>query len=124
MTWTRNKQETLTLPIDALALLILDDYRSRRGLELAKLDKSCWARRDSARSGGQCRPSGGLGVAHDARSCLRDPSQHSADAYRVTLLGEQTLQYGLARLAAAERLGVTTLHSRIGQRVEQQFLLG
>jgi len=63
-------------------------------------------------------------VANDARSCLRDPSQHSADAYRVTRLGEQTLQYGLARLAAAERLGVTTLHSRIGQRVEQQFLLG
>jgi uncharacterized protein (TIGR02391 family) len=27
-------------------------------------------------------------------------------------------------LAAAERLGVTTLHPRIGQRVEQQFLLG
>jgi uncharacterized protein (TIGR02391 family) len=42
----------------------------------------------------------------------------------VTRLGEQTLRYGLAGLATAERLGVTTLYPRIGQRVEQQFLLG
>jgi uncharacterized protein (TIGR02391 family) len=55
---------------------------------------------------------------------VRDPSKSSPDAYRVTRLGEQTLKYGLAGLAAAERLGVTTLHPRIGQRVEQQFLLG
>lgn len=54
---------------------------------------------------------------------VRDPSQSSADAYRVTRLGEETLEYGVAKLTAAERLGVA-LHPRIAQRVEQQFLLG
>ncbi|MFJ7213515.1 hypothetical protein [Amycolatopsis sp. NPDC098790] len=31
MTWTRNKAETLALPIDALALLILRDYKASDG---------------------------------------------------------------------------------------------
>ena len=38
-------------------------------------------------------------------------------------LGRETLEYEVARLAAAERLGVA-LHARIAQRVQQQFLLG
>ena len=54
---------------------------------------------------------------------VRDPSQSSADAYRVSRLGEETLKYGVAKLTAAERLGVA-LHPQIAQRVEQQFLLG
>jgi hypothetical protein len=64
-----------------------------------------------------------LGVVDDARSGGEKSSQSSADAYRATRLGEKTLQYGLAKLTAAERLGVV-LHPRLAQRVEQQFLLG
>jgi hypothetical protein len=42
-----------------------------------------------------------------------DAPQSSAAAYQVSRLGEQPLRHGLARLAAAEKLGVTTLHPRI-----------
>ena len=53
-----------------------------------------------------------------------DAKQSSANAVRVSRLGHETLDKGLTHLAAAERLGVRTLHPRIGERVEQQFLLG
>jgi uncharacterized protein (TIGR02391 family) len=45
------------------------------------------------------------------------------DVYVVSRLGEETLRYGVGKLAAAERLG-RSLHPRIAQLVEQQFLLG
>ena len=54
---------------------------------------------------------------------VRDPSQGSADAVKISRLGRETLQYGVARLAAGERLGVS-LHPRLAQRIQQQFLLG
>ena len=54
---------------------------------------------------------------------VRDPSQSSSDAYKVSRLGRETLKYGVARLAAGERLGVA-LHPRLAQRIQQQFLLG
>jgi uncharacterized protein (TIGR02391 family) len=54
---------------------------------------------------------------------VRDPSQSSSDAYNVSRLGRETLKYGVARLAAGERLGVA-LHPRLAQRIQQQFLLG
>lgn len=54
---------------------------------------------------------------------VRDPSQPSAGAHVVSRLGEETLRYGVGKLAAAERLGMS-LHPRIAQLVEQQFLLG
>ena len=53
----------------------------------------------------------------------RDPSQTSADAYFVTRLGHEALRFGVGRMHAAERLGVT-LHPRLAQQVERQFLLG
>lgn len=49
---------------------------------------------------------------------VRNPSQSSADAYRVTRLREETIEYGAAKLTAAERLSVA-LHPRLAQRVEQ-----
>jgi uncharacterized protein (TIGR02391 family) len=54
---------------------------------------------------------------------VRDPSQSSSDAYKISRLGRETLKYGVARLAAGERLGVA-LHPRLAQRIQQQFLLG
>jgi uncharacterized protein (TIGR02391 family) len=52
-----------------------------------------------------------------------NPTQGTPDAYRITRLGEQTLKDGGTRLIAAERLGVS-LHPRIAQQIEEQFLLG
>lgn len=124
MTWTRSREDTTSLPIDALALLILEDYKLSNGWNWQN-----WMRNAEQQGTGGDRAinaalAEGWGWLMTHGLVVRDPSQGSADAYRVTRLGEQTLRYGLTGLAAAERLGVTTLHPRIGQRVEQQFLLG
>lgn len=124
MTWNLGKQETLALPIDALALLILKSYDATGGWNWQN-----WMR--GAEQQGTARDpeiNGALGegwawlMTHGL--VVPDATQPSPHAYRISRLGRQTLAHGLSGLAAAERLGVTTLHPRIGQRVEQQFLLG
>jgi hypothetical protein len=118
MTWTRSRKETTSLTIDALALLILEDYKLSDGrnwqnwMRIAEQEGTVGDPEISAAL------AEGWGWMMTHGLVVRNPSQSSADAYSITRLGEQTLTYGLARLAAAERLGVTTLHPRIGQRVE------
>ena len=123
MAWTRPADETLALPIDALALLILDDYVTGGGWNWQN-----WMRESEQYGTAQDRDIGlalaeawGWLMTHGL--VVRDPSQSSADAYQISRLGRETLQYGVARLAAAERLGVG-LHPRLAQRIQQQFLLG
>lgn len=77
---------------------------------------------DGARFGDRSRPGGGLELAHDARARRSRPVAKSSDAYNISRLGRETLECGVARLAAGERLGVA-LHPRLAQRIEQQFLL-
>lgn len=121
--WQRSREDTVDLPIDALALLVLDDYVAGNGWNWQN-----WMR-ESEQYGTARDPEVGLALS-EAWSWLmthglvvRDPSQSSTDAYRISRLGRETLKYGVARLAAAERLGVA-LHLRIAQRIQQQFLLG
>lgn len=123
MVWTRSRQETLALPINTLALLILQDYVASNGWNWQN-----WMR--GAEQQGTARDHEVAGALAEGWGWLmthglvaRDPSQPSADAYRVTRLGKETLREGTAKLVAAERLGLA-LHPRIAQRVEQQFLLG
>ncbi|MDQ3764449.1 MAG: TIGR02391 family protein [Actinomycetota bacterium] len=123
MAWNRSKQETLALPINALALLILEDYKAGGGWNWQnwmRASEQQGTAREREISAALAEGWGWL-MAHGL--VVRDPSQSSADAYRVTRLGEETLKYGVAKLTAAERLGVA-LHPRTAQRVEQQFLLG
>jgi uncharacterized protein (TIGR02391 family) len=122
MAWRRSKKDTLALPINALALLILEDY-SRKGWNWQN-----WMRESEQYGTAQDQEiSAALGegwgwlMTHGL--VVRDPSQSSPDAYRVSRLGHETLKYGVAKLTAAERLGMA-LHARIAQQVEQQFLLG
>jgi uncharacterized protein (TIGR02391 family) len=121
--WTRSREDTIEPPIDALALLVLQDYVAGNGWNWQN-----WMRESEH-----------YGTARDAKISLalseawswlmthglvvRDPSQSSPDAYKVSRLGHETLKYGVARLAAGERLGVA-LHPRLAQRIQQQFLLG
>jgi uncharacterized protein (TIGR02391 family) len=121
--WTRSREDTIELPIDALALLVLQDYVAGN-----EWNWQNWMR-GSEQHGTAHDPEISLALS-EAWSWLvthglvvRDPSQHSPDAYQVSRLGRETLKYGVARLAAAERLGVA-LHPRLAQRIEQQFLLG
>lgn len=121
MAWNRDRAETTKLPIDALALLVLQDYDGGWNWQN-------WMR-ESEQYGTASDPeisqalSEAWGWLMTRGLVVRDPSQNSADAYQVSRLGRETLRYGVARLAAAERLGVA-LHPRIAQRIEQQFLLG
>lgn len=123
MTWTRPRAETLALPIDALALLILHDYKAGDGWNWQN-----WMRGAEQQGTARDREIGralseGWSWLMTHGLVVRDPSQPSADAYVVSRLGEETLRYGVGKLAAAERLGMS-LHPRIAQLVEQQFLLG
>jgi uncharacterized protein (TIGR02391 family) len=121
--WTRSREDTIELPIDALALLVLQDYVAGNGWNWQN-----WMR-ESEQFGTARDPEIGLALS-EAWSWLmthglvvRNPSQTSPDAYQVSRLGRETLKYGVARLAAAERVGVA-LHPRLAQRIQQQFLLG
>lgn len=123
MTWTRSAQDTATLPVDALALLVLEDYVAVDGWNWQN-----WMR--VAEQQGTARdPVVGRALA-EAWAWLishglvaRDPGQSSADAYFVTRMGREALKYGVARMQAGERLGLT-LHPRLAQQVQRQFLLG
>ena len=109
--------------MSASALLILGDYRATGGWNWhswmfeskshgTAVDQQV---RDALAEGWAWLAAHGL-VMHDT-------TQDSTDALEIMRLGEETLQHGLARLAAAERLGMA-LHPRLAQRIEQQFLLG
>lgn len=123
MPWTRSRQDTAELPIDALALLVLKDYVDGNGWNWQN-----WMI-ESAQDG-TARDAEIAQALSEAWSWLmtpglvvRDPSQSSPDSYKISRLGRETLEFGVARLAAGERLGVA-LHPRLAQRVQQQFLLG
>lgn len=123
MAWSRAADETVALPVDALAVLVLCDYKSTDGWNWQnwmRESESFGTARDP-RVGGALSEAWGWLMSHGL--VVRDPSQSSADAYRVSRLGEEVLEYGVVKLLAAERLGVS-LHPRIAQRVHQQFLLG
>jgi uncharacterized protein (TIGR02391 family) len=123
MAWRHSRQDTVHLPISALALLVLQDYVSSNGWNWHN-----WMR-ESEQHGTARDPEINLALS-EAWSWLithglvvRNSAQSSPDAYVVSRLGSKTLQHGVAGLAAAERLGMD-LHPRIAQRVQQQFLLG
>jgi uncharacterized protein (TIGR02391 family) len=122
MAWSRSKQETLSLPINSLALLILQDYHGREWnwQNWMRASEKYGTARDFEINAALAEGWGWL-ITHGL--VVRNPAQSSPDAYRVTRLGEEALKYGVAKLVAAEQLGVA-LHPRIAQRIEQQFLLG
>src|SRR4029453_15191652 len=120
--WTRSREDTIELPIDALALLVLQDYVAGNEWNWQNWMRGAEQHGTAHDPGTRPPPSGAWGWLGPPGPVVRDPSQHSPDAYQVSRLGRETLKYGVARLAAAERLGVA-LHPRLAQRIEQQFLL-
>lgn len=123
MAWTRDRRDTTELPINALAILVLHNYVEGNGWNWQN-----WMR-ESEQHGTAADPTIALALSEawgwlmTHGLVIRHPSQSSADAYCVSRMGRETLKYGVARLAASERLGLA-LHPRLAQRIEQQFLLG
>jgi hypothetical protein len=114
MVWTQSREDTLGLPIDALALLILRDYQDTSGWNWHN-----WileSQHHGTASDPQIREalSEGWAWLMTHGLVMRNPSQPSADACQLTRLGRETLQFGIGKLAAAERLGVA-LHPRLAQ---------
>ena len=123
MVWTRSNADTLELPIDALALLILRDYESAGGWNWQN-----WMR--EAEQQGSARDPAINAALSEGWSWLithglvvRNSSQSTSDSVQVSRLGRDALKNGIERLAAGERLGMS-LHPRLAQRVQRQFLLG
>ena len=112
MVWTRSKRETLALPVDALALLILRDYHQVRGWNwhswMLESEHNGSARDQETKDA--LAEGWAWIIAHGL--VMRDTTQTSTEAVKPTRLGHETLKYGVARLAAAERLGVA-LHPRL-----------
>ncbi len=123
MPWQRNREDTVDLPINALALLVLQDYDHGNGWNWQN-----WMR-ESEQFGTARDPEINLALSEawgwlmTHGLVVRNSSQSSSDAYRLSRLGREALQYGVGRLAAGERLGVA-LHPRLAERIQQQFLLG
>jgi len=123
MAWNQSREDTIELPIDALAVLVLQDFVAGSGWNWQN-----WMR-ESEQHGTANDPEISLALSEawgwlmTHGLVVRDPSQSSADDYKISRLGRETLEYGVARLAASERLGVA-LHPRLAQRIQQQFLLG
>jgi uncharacterized protein (TIGR02391 family) len=100
MVWNRSKTETLGLPINALALLILEDYKAA-----GEWNSGNWI----------------IGSQHHGTAGDREIRAGLEEGWGWLIA------HGLVvrdhNQSAAERLGVA-LHPRIAEQVEQQFLLG
>ena len=90
MAWQRDRPDTVELPIDALALLVLRDYDQVNGWNWQN-----WMR-ESEQFGTARDPEINLALS-EAWSWLmthglvvRDSSQSSTDAYRISRLGRET----------------------------------
>jgi uncharacterized protein (TIGR02391 family) len=123
MAWTMDESDTLGLPVDALALLILSDFKQTGGW-----NRDSWIKDSEQHGTARDKPvaralSEGWAWLISRGLVARDPAQSSPDAYFVTRLGDEALEHGVERLLAAQRLDIE-LHPRIAQRVERQFLLG
>lgn len=123
MSWNRSREDTLAIPITALAMMILKDYADGKGWNWQS-----WMR--TAEQQGTARdPAIGLALSEGWAWLMthglvvRDPSQTSADAYQVSRLGRVALKHGVDRLAASERLGMA-LHPLLSEQIQEQFLLG
>lgn len=118
--WDLTEDDVLRLPLDYLALRVLQDWS-----ETNQWNTYNWLNSLKQYSG---RPEVAFALAEAqhwaiARGLLAkgSPSQTSSDAAFITRLGRRVLAEGLESLLASERLNVE-LHPRL-ERVRSQFLL-
>lgn len=112
------------MPLDAIALLVLDDFGSdgwnvnNYFLELAAHHA------DTYRQAGVASRLTEAWAWLEANVLIgRHSTQTSSDARQITETGRHALQNGLGRLRAGQRLGVD-MHPLIAGTVRTQFLIG
>ena len=122
--WSHTRDELLNLPIDALAMLVLDAF----GVDGWNVDSFF---KGAAQSHTVFNQPGVADRVADAWAWLEahaliSPSPRnstSPNARRMTQAGREALEYGLVRLKAGQRLDVD-LHPSLAWNIRRQFLLG
>ena len=111
------------MPISTLAIEMLRDYHINGGWNRRNyiLESAQWG---TAKSAADQRALSEAWSWLEARGLVaHDPQQSSEHSRFVTRLGLEALNEGVAKMDAAQRLGVQ-LHPIIAAKVERQFLLG
>lgn len=122
--WEPTADELREMPLDALALLVLDDF-GEQGWNVDSYFKECAQyHRDLY---GQPRVANRIAEAWawlEANVLIgRNPTQDSPNARKITDSGREALVQGVGRLRAGRRLGVD-MHPRLAISVRRQFLMG
>src|SRR4051794_23449548 len=120
--WALDSETTEALPVDALALLVLDNYRQADGWNycnwLVEQQQYSGLRKEALDA---CAEAWQWLLGHAL--VAPTPGQSSPHAVFITRAGYAALEEGTERVRAAERLGLD-LHPSIRQSVERQFILG
>lgn len=122
MAWTLNPGDAVLLPVDELALHVLNDFATP-----GEWNTYNWMLKAKSEYGFKGEALMALSEAMQwlrARGLLaQTPDQSSSDAAFVTRLGVTALNSGLGAVRAVERLQVD-LHPIIERKVRRQFLMG
>jgi uncharacterized protein (TIGR02391 family) len=122
--WEHTPAELRAMPLDALAMLVLDDF-GERGWNVDSYFKK------TAQSHGEIYNQPGVAprIAEawawlEAHVLIgRHPTQDSPNARKITEGGRDALKHGLARLRSGQRLSID-MHPSIATTVRTQFLMG
>lgn len=121
--WEHDPDEIRTMPLDALALLVLDDFDGGWNVDSYFKERKMQFRETFAQPGVHARLAEAWAWLEANVMVGRNPEQDSVNARQITDTGRQALAGGLPRLRAGRRLGVD-LHPLIAGRVRTQFLMG
>lgn len=122
--WEHTGQELREMPLDALALLVLDDF-GEQGWNVDSYFKECAHHHSELYGQPGVRERIAEAWAWLEANVLvgRHPTQDSPNARKITDSGREALIHGVGRLRAGRRLGVD-MHPRLAITVRRQFLMG
>jgi hypothetical protein len=123
LSWDHEAAELRTMPLDALALLVLADFDGGWNVRNYFLEARQYHNAIYRQDGVAERIAEAWAWLEAHALIGRHPTQDSSDARMITESGRHALENGLDRLRAGQRLGME-LHPLIAGRVRTQFLMG
>jgi uncharacterized protein (TIGR02391 family) len=122
--WEHTADEIRAMPLDALALLVLDDFGTEGwNVHNYFTERAQWQAATFNQPGVAARLTEAWAWLEANVLIGRHPTQSSSDARAITETGRDALRNGLTRLRAGQRLGVD-MHPLIANTVRTQFLMG